>query len=237
MEYCEKRDLSKLVGKVTEHQLKILTCEMILAVKALHHQGIVHRDIKPENVLIGTDGHIKLADFGLAKEKMRNNELTYTFCGSIAYLPPEIISKSGHNRSIDWYLLGELMYEMISGAPPFYDGNKDSLYENILHKKLEFPSYMSDGLKDFISLLLDRNISTRLGGKFGAKEIMEHPYFVGVDWNRVYNKGYHLFDPSLLKSYALEVPPQDTIPERSDSAELGHCIELPYWSFVRPEDS
>lgn len=237
MEYCEKRDLSKLVGKVSEHQLKILACEMILAVKALHHQGIVHRDIKPENVLIGIDGHIKLADFGLAKEKMRNNELTYTFCGSIAYLPPEIVAKSGHNRSIDWYLLGELMYEMICGTPPFYDGNKDLLYENILHKKLEFPSYMSDGLKDFVSLLLDRNISTRLGGKFGAREIMEHPYFVGVDWNRVYNKGYHLFDPNLLKSYALEIPAQDTIPERSDSAELGHCIELPYWSFVRPEDS
>lgn len=237
MEYCEKRDLSKIVGKISEHQLKILVCEIILAIKALHQQGIVHRDIKPENVLISSDGHIKLADFGLAKEKMRNNELTYTFCGSIAYLPPEIISKSGHNRSIDWYLLGELMYEMICGTPPFYDGNKDKLYENILHKKVEYPKQMSDILKDFISLLLDRNISTRLGSKFGAKEIMEHPYFVGVDWNRVYKKGYHLFDPSLLKSYVVEAPAQDTIVERSDAAELGHCIELPYWSFVRPEES
>jgi serine/threonine protein kinase len=237
MEYCEKRDLSKLVGKISEHQLKILACEMILAVKALHQQGIVHRDIKPENVLISADGHIKLADFGLAKEKMIKNELTYTFCGSIAYLPPEIISKSGHNRSIDWYLLGELMYEMICGTPPFYNGNKDVLYENILHKKVEYPRHISDVLKDFISLLLDRNISTRLGSKFGAKEIMEHPYFVGVDWNRVYNKGYHLFDPSLLKSYVLEAPAQEMIPERSEPAELGHCIELPYWSFVRPEES
>ena len=141
-------------------------------------------------MFIGADGHIRLADFGLAKEKIRYGELNHTFCGSVAYLPPEVVNKSGHNKTIDWYLLGELLYEMLYGTPPFYDGSKETLFDNILHKPLTFPAEpeVSDYLKAFIASLLDRNIEYRLGSKYGCKEIMEHAFFVGIDWSRVYNK-------------------------------------------------
>lgn len=233
MEYCEKRDVSKLVRRIDEHQLKILACELILAIKALHQQGFVHRDIKPENVLVGNDGHIRVADFGLCKEKMKPSDLTYTFCGSIAYLPPEVISKTGHNRSIDWYLLGELLYEMIYGTPPFYEGSKDKLFDNILHKKLTFPEegQLSDLLQDLLAGLLCRDISKRLGSKYGAEEIMHHPYFVGIDWDKVYNKGYTLFEPSHLMSYVLR---DKNAPLSQGHAQPGSEVALPYWSFARP---
>ena len=235
MEYCEKRDLSKCVQRVNEYQLKILACEVILAVKALHEMDIVHRDLKPENILIGSDGHIRLADFGLAKEKMKPSELSTTFCGSIAYLPPEIVAKTGHNKSVDWYLLGEILYEMVVGTPPFYDGSKERLFDNILHKEVDFPPQMSDSLKDLIGGLLERNIHKRLGSRLGAKDLMDHPYFVGIDWKKVYNKGYTLFDPKELKSYP-SASLEQMITE-SSQAPNGANFDLPYWSFTRPNFS
>lgn len=239
MEYCEKRDISKCIRKVTEHQIKILACELTLAIKAMHQQGMIHRDIKPENVLVAADGHIKLADFGLAKEKFKPGELAHTFCGSVAYLPPEVIAKSGHNKTIDWYLMGEILYEMMVGRPPFYEGNKETLYENILHKKLEFPEFgMSDTLKDLIAALLNRNIDKRLGSNLDAEEVMGHPYFVGIDWHKVYQKGYTLFEPSMIKSYTLQDTPEPLVPESGASPGLPPKephIELPFWSFSLPD--
>ena len=232
MEYCEKRDLSKCVQRVNEYQLKILACEAILAIKALHEIGVIHRDLKPENILIGSDGHIRLADFGLAKEKLKPSELSTTFCGSIAYLPPEIVAKTGHNKSVDWYLLGEILYEMVVGTPPFYDGSKERLYDNILHKEVEFPSYMSDSLRELIAGLLERNIYKRLGSRLGARELMDHPYFVGIDWKKVYSKGYTLFDPKELKSYP-STNLEQMITE-DVQASSGANFDLPYWSFTRP---
>jgi serine/threonine protein kinase len=232
MEYCEKRDLSKCVQRVNEYQLKILACEVILAIKALHEIGIIHRDLKPENILIGSDGHIRLADFGLAKEKLKPSELSTTFCGSIAYLPPEIVAKTGHNKSVDWYLLGEILYEMVVGTPPFYDGSKERLFDNILHKEVEFPASMSDSLRELIAGLLERNIHKRLGSRFGAREVMDHPFFVGIDWKKVYSKGYTLFDPKDLKSYP-NTNLEQIITEGAQ-APTGPNFDLPYWSFTRP---
>ena len=236
MEYCEKRDLSKCVKKLQEYQLKILACEIILGIKALHDYDIIHRDLKPENILIASDGHIKIADFGLAKEKLKPNELTTTFCGSIAYLPPEIISRKGHNKTVDWYLLGEILYEMMIGIPPYYDGSKDTLFDNILNMELVYPDNkikLSDSLKDLISRLLDRDINKRLGSKYGAKEVMNHHFFVGIDWRKVYNKGYTLFEPTDLKSYQMKSTDLKISSKQPSPNDTN--FDLPYWSFTRPQ--
>lgn len=234
MEYCDKRDISTVVRKLDEVRIKLLACELILAVQALHEQGFIHRDIKPENILIGSDGHIRLADFGLSKERIKRHDLSHTFCGSIAYLPPEIMNKTGHNKTIDWYLIGEVLYEMIYGTPPYFDRDMEKLSHNILNKNLEFPSHetVSDNLKDLIEGLLVRDISKRLGSRYGAKEIMEHPFFVGIDWTKVYNKEYTLFDPSALKSYSLQNSGQSMT--SSTSPATNQQIDLPYWSYTRP---
>lgn len=89
----------------------------------LHQQNIIYRDLKPENLLISHDGHIKIADFGLSKGGMNNREVTYSFCGSTEYMPPEMILKTGHSYPVDFYTLGALLYELVTGLPPFYSQN------------------------------------------------------------------------------------------------------------------
>jgi serum/glucocorticoid-regulated kinase 2 len=89
----------------------------------LHQQNIIYRDLKPENLLINHDGHIKIADFGLSKGGMNSREVTYSFCGSTEYMPPEMILKVGHSFGVDFYTLGALLYELVTGLPPFYSRN------------------------------------------------------------------------------------------------------------------
>lgn len=102
-----------------EDQVRIYAAEIVLALDALHKASVIYRDLKPSNIVIAEDGHIKLTDFGLCKEKFQNK--TKSFCGSIAYLAPEMIDKKGHGFALDWYLLGVLVYELLDGYPPFYD--------------------------------------------------------------------------------------------------------------------
>ena len=87
----------------------------------MHERDIVFRDIKPENILVDMDGHIRIADFGLSKI-IEENGRSYSFCGSPEYLSPEMLqSMEGHDRRIDIYSLGVLLYEMLTGLPPFFD--------------------------------------------------------------------------------------------------------------------
>jgi protein-serine/threonine kinase len=231
MDYCEKRDLTKQVLKMDELQVKILACELVLAIKALHDRGVIHRDIKPDNVFICADGHVKLGDFGLAKENVTKGSLHHTFCGSIAYLPPEVVKKTGHTKSIDWYLLGELLYELVAGVPPFYGVGKEALMDNILHKELDLKALqVSDSFRDLLSKLLCRDIHSRLGSRYDGLEVMEHHYFVGIDWNKVYAKQYPLFKPEALDSYKLK---RDSASELEANCSSSDEMNLPYWSFVR----
>lgn len=231
MDYCEKRDLTKQVLKLDELQVKILACELVLAIKALHDREIIHRDIKPDNVFICSDGHVKLGDFGLSKDRIKKGSISHTFCGSIAYLPPEVVKKSGHNKSIDWYLLGELLYEVVMGVPPFYGDSKDALMENILHKELSLEDLpVSDSFKDLLSKLMNRDIHSRLGSRYDGVEVMEHPYFVGIDWNKVFQKKYSLFKPEQLESYKLQ---KHSISELEEKGSISDDMSLPFWSFIR----
>ena len=104
--------------------------ELVLALEALHKNMIIYRDLKPDNVVLDAEGHIKLTDFGLSKEGIYNNS-TESFCGSIAYLAPDILNKQGHTRMVDWYLLGVMTYELLTGLPPYYATEREQLYENI----------------------------------------------------------------------------------------------------------
>jgi serine/threonine protein kinase len=106
--------------------------EILLALEDLHKRDIIFRDLKPDNVVIDNDGHALLTDFGLSKEGV--NEVNYgarSFCGSVAYLAPEMIRKAGHGKSVDWYLLGVLLYEMLVGQPPYFSKSKTELFNNI----------------------------------------------------------------------------------------------------------
>lgn len=113
--------------------------------------------------MIDIDGHVKLTDFGLSKEGIDDNMSAKSFCGSLAYLAPEMLTMQGHGKSVDWYLLGVLLYEMVVGQIPYYSTNKQQLLENIENAELYFPRNLSNPLKSLILQLMDRDPQSRLG--------------------------------------------------------------------------
>jgi serum/glucocorticoid-regulated kinase 2 len=109
-----------------------------------------HNPTQPENILLDYTGHIALCDFGLCKLNMSDGNKTNTFCGTPEYLAPEVLLNAGYTKSVDWWTLGILLYEMIVGIPPFYDTNINDMYQKILHDELVFPDHVSAGAKDLL---------------------------------------------------------------------------------------
>ena len=116
--------------------------EIILGLDYLHKKNVVFRDIKPENILIDIDGHIRIADFGLSKV-IPKTQRSYSFCGSPEYMCPEMLQNSGHDRKVDIYCIGVLLYEMLTGLPPFYCKEPNDMYDKILNEKVKYPDYIS----------------------------------------------------------------------------------------------
>uniref|UniRef100_H3D250 Ribosomal protein S6 kinase n=1 Tax=Tetraodon nigroviridis TaxID=99883 RepID=H3D250_TETNG len=157
--------------------------EISMALGHLHQKGIIYRDLKPENIMLNNDGHVKLTDFGLCKESIHDGTVTHTFCGTIEYMAPEILMR-GHNRAVDWWSLGALMYDMLTGAPPFTGENRKKTIDKILKCKLSLPPYLTQEARDLLKKLLRRNASLRLGaGPGDAAEVQAHPFFRHVNWD------------------------------------------------------
>lgn len=120
-----------------------------------------------------------------------------SFCGSVAYLAPEMLKRSGHGKAVDWYLLGVVMYELLVGLPPYYANNREELFYNIENASLKIPSYISLEARNLLKALLQRNPAKRLGsGKGDSEEIKAHQYFYDVDWDIVYNRELPLPKPN-----------------------------------------
>ncbi|EPY32322.1 protein kinase A [Strigomonas culicis] len=170
-------------GKFPNDVSKFYAAEVLLAFEYLHSRDIVYRDLKPENLLLDIDGNVKVTDFGFAK---RVTDRTFTLCGTPEYLAPEIIQSKGHNRAVDYWALGILLYEMIVGYPPFFDEAPMKIYEKILAGTVQFPRWVDLKAKDLIRGLLTLDHTKRLGAlKGGIEDIKNHKYFAGVDWNVV----------------------------------------------------
>ncbi|XP_012241692.1 ribosomal protein S6 kinase alpha-5-like isoform X2 [Bombus impatiens] len=172
----------------TEDEVRIYIGEVILALEHLHKLGIIYRDIKLENILLDREGHIVLTDFGLSKEflphERDNNARAYSFCGTIEYMAPEVVrgGSAGHDIAVDWWSVGVLTYELLTGASPFtVDGEKNTqqdISRRILKTEPPIPSHMGPTVRDFILRLLVKDPRQRLGGGPGdAKELKEHTFF------------------------------------------------------------
>lgn len=181
LELCPNGDLLGLLESskyLEENIARFYLAEIILALEYLHTLDIIYRDLKPANVLIDSAGHAKLADFGLAKENVTINNPAMTMAGSPAYLPPEIVSKKGASKASDIYGLGPLLYELLTGAPPYYSPDLDMLFQNIKQARLSFPSHVSANAKDIIALVMNKDPIKRPQ----ISQIKRHPFFRKLDW-------------------------------------------------------
>jgi len=176
-------------GRFSETQARFYGAEILLALGDLHKQDIIYRDLKPENVLLDAEGHVCLTDFGLSKQNITGHSSTHSFCGTPAYLAPEVIRRNGHGKATDWWLYGSFIFEMLTGSPPFYNCNSQKqLFSNILTSKIYMPKYISKEAKSLLKGFLQRNPLKRLGSSKDVDEIKEHVFFKGLDWKSLYRK-------------------------------------------------
>uniref|UniRef100_G3PVB1 Ribosomal protein S6 kinase beta-2 n=1 Tax=Gasterosteus aculeatus aculeatus TaxID=481459 RepID=G3PVB1_GASAC len=212
--------------------------EITLALGHLHSNGIIYRDLKPENIMLNHQGHIKLTDFGLCKESIHDGSVTHTFCGTIEYMAPEILTRSGHNRAVDWWSLGALMYDMMTGSPPFTGENRKKTIDKILKCKLNLPPYLTIDAKDLIKKLLKKNPAQRLGSsKTDCADIQKHPFFRHVNWAELLNRTVEppykpqlrsAEDVSQFDTRFTKQPPVDS----PDDSNLSHSAELAFAGFT-----
>uniref|UniRef100_I2CPC4 RAC serine/threonine-protein kinase n=1 Tax=Nannochloropsis gaditana (strain CCMP526) TaxID=1093141 RepID=I2CPC4_NANGC len=187
LDYCAGGELffhlGKL-GKFSEPRSRFYSAEITLALEHVHKLDIVYRDLKPENVLLDARGHVRLTDFGLSKEGISGNTSgAHSFCGTPEYLAPEILNRQGHGRAVDWWSLGALLYEMLTGLPPFYCRDREKLFEKIRNAELTFPKFVSPPARSVLTGLLTRDPALRLGsGPTDAAEVKTHPFFGEIDW-------------------------------------------------------
>merc|ERR1712216_665287 len=167
LEYCAGGELFfhlSQAGRFSQGRCRFYACEICLALDYLHSLNIIYRDLKPENLLLDAEGHAKITDFGLSKEGIEANISAKTVCGTPEYLAPEILRRAGHGKAVDWYSFGALIYEMLTGLPPFYTRDRDKLFERIKRGDLEYPPYISPVGQSLLKALLIGDPSRRLGG-------------------------------------------------------------------------
>jgi serine/threonine protein kinase len=205
-EYCGGGDLFEYLNKksrpMDESKARYVTAEILLAIEHVHKLGAVYRDLKLENVLLDTDGHVRVADFGLSKllarnaktgEKLPPLQLTKTFCGTREYVAPEMLSGGLYDTSVDLWAFGILLYEILCGRTPFYSRERNEIYERIEKAPVFYPKDMSEDVQDLLKGLLERDVSKRLGaGKNGIADIKAHPWFAVIDWGDLYAKKPHV---------------------------------------------
>ena len=241
LEYCPNGDLSKHLmfeKRFKEPRAKFYLCEILLALEDLHKRDIIFRDLKPDNIMLDKEGHCKLTDFGLSKEGVNKNVYAKSFCGSIAYLAPEMLKKEGHGKAVDWYLLGVVFYEMLVGNTPYYTIKKEDIFYNVEFGVLKIPQFISKEASDLLRKLLERNPLKRLGGGArDAEEIKEHPYFKDVDWKKVYEKkikppNFVNYTDKMIKYYK---EPKLFVNEGKNNQQDNKESFFEGWSFINHE--
>ncbi|ORY73876.1 putative Serine/threonine-protein kinase gad8 [Leucosporidium creatinivorum] len=214
-------------GRFEEERARFYAAELLSALDHLHQFNVVYRDLKPENILLDMTGHLMLCDFGLCKLNMAENERTNTFAGTPEYLAPELVEGQGYTRTVDWWTLGVLLYEMLSGLPPFYEEDHQKMYNRIVHEQLSFPPFIVGSARDICTGLLQKNPAHRLGAN-GANEIRRHLFFHGLDWALLERRGIepmwkpdveNAIDTSNVDSEFLAEPALDSVVEDSHLSE------------------
>eukprot|EP00808_Paulinella_micropora_P012114 g82894.t1 len=187
-------------GKFDEQTTRVVTAEIYLAISHLHDKGIVYRDLKPENILLDEKGHICLTDFGMSKDlSTTKSGRSNTFCGTPEFISPEVVEGKEHDRAVDLWGFGVLIYLLICGCTPFAKSLQnpdqqmmtgpdiDNLYRAILTSTILYPKGMSPHCRHLIQCLLNRRPDSRLGYK-DKKEVLSHPFYNQINWKDLLHK-------------------------------------------------
>ncbi|KAF8835634.1 Pkinase-domain-containing protein [Paxillus ammoniavirescens] len=223
--------------RFNEERSRFYSAELLLALEHLHELDVVYRDLKPENILLDYTGHIALCDFGLCKLNMKDSDTTNTFCGTPEYLAPEILNGQGYNKAIDWWTLGVLLYEMLSGLPPFYDEVTDKMYQKILTDPLVFGPDIGTEARSILTSLLNRDPARRLGVN-GAEEIKKHPFFEKhIDFRKLLQKKIQPpFKPSVsspvdVSNFDTVFTTEEPIDSYVDGSHLSSTVQAQFAGF------
>jgi serine/threonine-protein kinase Psk1 len=210
----------------TEDVAAFYMAEMILALDHLHHNvGVIYRDLKPENCLLDSEGHLLLTDFGLSKVAVEDpstpgsSRCNSTGIGTIEYMAPEVIRGSelssigpGYGKQCDWWSLGALGFDLLTGSPPFGGNNYTKIQQNIVKQKLSLPYFLSPDAKDLLTRLLRKEPNKRLGAK-GMPDVAimkKHRFFRKLDWTKLERRELEppirplVTDPELAENFSNE---------------------------------
>ena len=182
-------------GGFDEDMCRFYTAILTMALDYLHQNHIIYRDLKPENILVSLNGYLKLADFGLCKQTSGPDDQTSTFCGTYEYMAPELVRRADYGQEVDWWTLGSLLYEMLTGRLPFYDDNMSDMFAKILHQSLNWEDVGDDTIsaeaRRLVESLLVRDPAERLGaGADGGAAVARHPFFASLPWDAVRNQNF-----------------------------------------------
>lgn len=182
LDYCPNGDLGDLLtehNSLPEEKVKFYMSEVLLALEHLHDRDVLYRDMKPDNILLDADGHVKLADFGLATET--GDVLNTTFCGTLAYLSPEMLRRQGASKASDIYGWGAVVYELLTGDAPHYSADMPTMLRKIKTGKLSLPWRLSTNAKSMLTATMAVDPATRPD----VAALKKHAFFSGIAWNEL----------------------------------------------------
>lgn len=188
LEFLPGGDLQQFIVKTktpSEQQAKLLAAEVLMSIEELHSNKIIYRDLKIENVLVDNEGHLKLADFGFARKLTDSKKFAGTLCGTLSSASPELLKSEKYDFRTDYYSMGVLIYELATYQPLFAAKELEDLLFKIAFTQPEFPKTMSKELKNLITKLICKEPEKRLGSKKGIQEIIQHPWFKGIDFQAI----------------------------------------------------